>query len=62
MQLRPSDIYFSQDSIRNRFRDGCPHSYKTLGETPLSSAGKHLSNTNLSDLSIVVTRDIFVYR
>ena len=24
MQLRPSDIYFSQDSIRNRFRDGCP--------------------------------------
>ena len=26
------------------------------------SAGKHLSNTNLSDLSIVGTRDIFVYR
>ena len=25
------------------------------------SAGKHLSNTNLSDLSIVGTRDIFVY-
>ena len=33
MQLRPSDIYFSQDSIRNRFRDGCLHSNKTLGET-----------------------------
>ena len=26
------------------------------------SAWKHLSNTNLSDLSIVGTRDIFVYR
>ena len=26
------------------------------------SPGKHLSNTNLSDLSIVGTRDIFVYR
>ena len=26
------------------------------------SAGKHLSNTNLSDLSIVGTRDIFVYQ
>ena len=26
------------------------------------SAGKHLSKTNLSDLSIVGTRDIFVYR
>ena len=25
-------------------------------------AGKHFSNTNLSDLSIVGTRDIFVYR
>ena len=29
---------------------------------PIVSAGKHLSNTNLSDLSIMGTSDIFVYR
>ena len=29
---------------------------------PLVSFGKHLSNSNLSDLSIVSTSDIFVYR
>ena len=29
---------------------------------PFVSTGKHLSNSYLSDLSIVSTRDIFVYR
>ena len=32
------------------------------GVERIVSAGKHLSNTHLSDLSIVGTRDIFVYR
>ena len=33
MMLRPSDIYFSQDSIKNTFQERCPHSYNTVGET-----------------------------
>ena len=32
-----------------------------MSEFFIVSAGKHLSNTNLSDLSIVGTCDIFVY-
>ena len=37
-------------------------SKKTIWKFTIVSAGKHLSNTNLSDLSIVGTRDIYVYR
>ena len=33
MMLRPSDIYFSQDSINNVFDKRCPHRFKTVGET-----------------------------
>ena len=33
MQLRPSDIYFSQDSINNVFDRRCPHSNRTVGQT-----------------------------
>ena len=37
-------------------------SYMILHCVFIVSAGKHLSNIHLSDLSIVGTRDIFVYR
>ena len=46
--------------IRGRFKDIQLCNFTQ--DISLSSAGKHLSNTNLSDLSIVGTRDIFVYR
>jgi len=33
MELYPSEIYFSQDSINKVFDKKCAHSYKTIGET-----------------------------
>ncbi|WAR29658.1 hypothetical protein MAR_003226 [Mya arenaria] len=33
MELRPSEIYYSQDSINNVFDKRCRHSYKLIGET-----------------------------
>jgi len=33
IELNPSEIYFSQDSINNVFDKKCAHSYKTIGET-----------------------------
>ena len=31
--LKPSDIYFSQDSINNMFRENCLHCYTSIGKT-----------------------------
>ncbi|XP_052785378.1 uncharacterized protein LOC128221020 [Mya arenaria] len=33
MELKPSQIYFSQDSINNVFDKRCQHSYQLIGET-----------------------------
>ncbi|XP_052790497.1 uncharacterized protein LOC128224612 [Mya arenaria] len=33
MELKPSEIYFSQDSINNVFDKRCRHSYQLIGET-----------------------------
>jgi len=33
MELKPSDIYYSQDSINNVFDKRSAHSYRCIGET-----------------------------
>ncbi|WAR29675.1 hypothetical protein MAR_003243, partial [Mya arenaria] len=33
MELKPSEIYYSQDSINNVFNERSQHSYKLIGET-----------------------------
>ena len=52
MMLRPSDIYFSQDSINNVFNKRCPHSHKNIGGTLDDLCDGRISVTNIPIISV----------
>jgi len=48
MELKPSEIYYSQDSINNVFDKRSAHSYRRIGET-LDDLCEHRSVYILED-------------
>ncbi|XP_045204472.2 uncharacterized protein LOC123557207 [Mercenaria mercenaria] len=71
MYLRPSEIFYSQDSINNVFDKRCKHAYKPIGETLDAICEGRCSMNNIPTISVVQTdgkwvtadnRRLWVYR
>jgi hypothetical protein len=53
MELRPSEIYYSQDSIMNRFGDYTPHGNTCIGETLDQLLNGHCNVQSIPNISVV---------
>jgi hypothetical protein len=53
MELRPSEIFYSQDSIMNRFGDYTPHGNTYIGETLDQLLNGHCNVGSIPNISVV---------
>ena len=53
MELRPSEIFYSQDSIMNRFGDYTPHGNTYIGETLDQLLNGHCNIESIPNISVV---------
>lgn len=60
VQLRPSEIRYCQDSIRNRFREGCRYSNVLIGETLDKLIEGKLNVDDIPPISAMKTDDKWI--
>ncbi|XP_052786612.1 uncharacterized protein LOC128221940 [Mya arenaria] len=60
MELRPSEIYYSQDSINNVFDKRCRHSYKLIGETLDEICEERCSIYSIPRISVMLKNEKWI--
>jgi hypothetical protein len=57
MELKPSEIFYSQDSIMNKFGDYTPHGDTYIGETLDQLLNGHCNVLSIPNISVVQMND-----